>query len=251
MLTSQRRKHLLDVLQREGQVIARVISDQLGVSEDTIRRDLRTLAQEGLCQRVHGGALPASPAMGTLAARQGISIEAKRHIGEAAARMVQPGQVIFVDGGTTTTQLARSLPRDLHATVVTHSPAIAVELGQHPHIDVVMIGGQLFKHSMVAVGAAAAEAIRRIRADIYFMGACSLHIQAGISTGDLEEAHIKRMICEASAETVVLASPEKLDTASPYTIVPLSEVDAIITVRDIPEEQVAPYRTAGLSVVRV
>ena len=106
--------------------------------------------------------------------------------------MVRPGQVVFVDGGTTAVQLARHLPRELEATVVTHSPSVAVELVEHPGVAVELIGGRLFKHSVVAVGAAAIEAIARIRADTYFMGVTGVHPEVGLTTGDPEEAAVKR-----------------------------------------------------------
>jgi DeoR/GlpR family transcriptional regulator of sugar metabolism len=157
---------------------------------------------------------------------------------------------VILDGGTTTQQLAQHLPRDLKATVVTHSPTIAVALVEHPSVEVVMIGGRLFKHSVVAVGAAAVEAISRIRADVYFMGVTGIHPQAGLSTGDLEESHIKRALSASAAETYVLISAEKLNAASPYVIAALNEVDGIIVEPGITEESLAPYRKAGLSIVR-
>src|SRR4051812_11901665 len=166
MLTGQRKAYLLDVLKRDGRIVAKSISTELGLSEDTIRRDLRELAKEGLLQRVHGGGLPTSPAIGNFAQRQQISTNAKVSIGKTAAGMVQPGQVVFIDGGTTAVQLVRHLPLDLKATVVTHSPSIAVELVQHPNIDVIIIGGHLFKHSIVAMGPTALESIAKIHADL-------------------------------------------------------------------------------------
>ena len=175
MLTTQRKLHILKLLKRDGQIIAKDLSLELELSEDTIRRDLRELAQEGLLQRVHGGALPASPAIADFAARESIATVAKIAIGRAAADMIQPGNVVIVDGGTTAVQLVRHLAANLEATIVTHSPTIAVELVHHPGIEVILIGGKLFKHSVVAVGAAAIEAIARIRADLYFMGATGIH----------------------------------------------------------------------------
>jgi DeoR/GlpR family transcriptional regulator of sugar metabolism len=247
MLTSQRKKHLIDVLRRDGQIVASKISAHLGVSEDTIRRDLREMARDGLLQRVHGGALPASPAMADFAARQHIATGDKAAIGRAAAALVRPGQVVFVDGGTTCTQLVRHFPPGLAATVVTHSPSIAVELLGHPEIEVIMLGGRLFRHSVVGVGAATLEAIAQVRADTYFMGVCSVHPEAGLSTGDFEEACVKRALCKAAADTIVLASSEKLATASPYRVVGLSEVSGIVVPAETPAELIEPYRQRGIA----
>ena len=254
MLTRQRKELLIARLQRDGQIIARSLSEELGLSEDTIRRDLRELAAEGLLQRVHGGALPMdlppSPAMGDFSARQKISNDAKPAIARAAAAMIAPGQVVFIDGGTTAVQLARALPPALRCTVVTHSPSVAVELAEHALIDVILIGGRLFKHSIVAMGPAALEAIAQIRTDIYFMGVCSLHPESGISTGDFDEAGIKRAISGMARRTVVLASPEKLDTASPYQIAPLSQVGAIVVNKSVAEALLARYSDMGIQIIR-
>src|SRR3984957_4803184 len=165
MLTQQRKGHILAVLRRDGQVVAKALSAELSLSEDTIRRDLRELAQEGLLQRVHGGALPASPAVADFAGRESITPEGKVAIGGAAAGMIRAGQVVILDGGTTARQVARHIPMELKATVVTHSPTIALELVNHPEIEVILIGGRMFKHSVVAVGAQAIEAIGKIHAD--------------------------------------------------------------------------------------
>jgi DeoR/GlpR family transcriptional regulator of sugar metabolism len=254
MLTRQRKELLLARLRQDGQIVAKSLSEELGLSEDTIRRDLRELAAEGLLQRVHGGALPldlpASPAMASFAERQRISSDAKPAIARAAAAMIAPGQVIFIDGGTTAVQLARALPPALQCTVVTHSPSVAVELAEHPLIDVILIGGRLFKHSIVAMGPSALEAIAQIRTDIYFMGVCSLHPETGISTGDFDEAGVKRAISNMAQRTVVLASPEKLETASPYQIAPLSQVSAIVVNSDVPEALLSPYGNMGISITR-
>ena len=222
----------------------------MGVSEDTIRRDLRELAQEGRLQRVHGGALPASPAVADFAGRELITPEGKVAIGQAAARMIQPGQVVILDGGTTARQVARHIPLELEASVVTHSPTIALELVNHPNIDVILIGGRLFKHSVVAVGAAAIEAIAQIHADIYFMGVTGIHPQTGLTTGDYEEAAVKRALSHAAAETIVLASSEKLNAASRYAVVPLSEISGIITEQSVPRALTRPYEKLKIAITR-
>jgi DeoR/GlpR family transcriptional regulator of sugar metabolism len=250
LLAGQRKQFLLQLLRERGQIVAKAISEELGVSEDTIRRDLREMAAEGLLQRVHGGALPASPAIVDFAERQQIAPTAKVSLGRAAAGMVRPGQVVILDGGTTTLQMAKHLPHSLNATVVTHSPTIALELVQHPNVEVILIGGRLFKHSIVTTGAAAVEAISRIHADTYFMGVTGIHPQTGLTTGDLEEAHIKRALCASAAETYVFGSSEKLNAASSYVVAKLTEIDGIIVDADASQETIEPYRKLGLSIVR-
>ena len=250
MLTRRRKQHILSVLQRDGNVVAKSLSEELALSEDTIRRDLRELAAEGLLQRVHGGALPIAPADTDFASRQQLAPDEKVAIGRAAARLVKPGQVVFIDGGTTAVQLARHLPRNLQATVVTHSPSVAIELVSHTQLEVVLIGGRLFKHSLVAVGAAAMGAIARVHADTYFMGVAGVHAEAGLTTGDIEEAEIKRALMAASAETVVLASSEKLGVASAWVINPVTAATSLLVSPDAPAKALAPLRKAGLAILR-
>lgn len=250
MLTEQRKKHILDVLRRDGQVVAKELSAELSLSEDTIRRDLRELAGEGRLQRVHGGALPSSPATADFSDRQQVVPDEKAAIGRAAAALVQPGQIVLIDGGTTAVQLARHLDPRLTATVITHSPSVAVELVPHPGIEVVMIGGRLFKHSIVNMGAGAIEEIRRIRADCYFMGVTGVHPVAGLTTGDLEEANIKRALMSAAAETIVLASSEKLGGASAYAIAPLDAAATLVVSDRVASATLKPYRKQGMTVVR-
>jgi DeoR/GlpR family transcriptional regulator of sugar metabolism len=250
MLTTHRKQQILSILKRQGQVIAKEVSQEMGVSEDTIRRDLREMAQQGLLQRVHGGALPASPALADFAGRERIAPDGKVAIGRAAANMMRPRQVVMLDGGTTARQVARHIPMDLQATIVTHSPTIALELLNHPRVEVILIGGRLFKHSVVAVGAVAIAAIAEVHADTYFMGVTGVHPKTGLTTGDYEEAAVKRALSQAAAETIVLASAEKLNTASPYLVVPLSAISGIITERAAPASLTKPYEKLGISVTR-
>jgi DeoR/GlpR family transcriptional regulator of sugar metabolism len=249
MLTSQRKREILETLTRDGQVIAKTLSERYGVSEDTIRRDLREMAAEGLLQRVHGGALPASPAVGGLSVREQLSSPAKGRIAHAAAQLVAPGQTIIIDGGTTSIELVRSLPKALAATVVTHSPNVAVALAEHHDIDVILIGGRLFRHSMVTVGTAALEALGHIRADIFFMGVTGVHLRAGLSTGDLEEAYMKRALSAQAAETVVLASAEKINSASRCKIGEIGLANTIVAERGAPADFVAGLERLGITVV--
>ncbi len=250
MLTTHRKQQILSLLKRDGQVVAKDVSQSMAVSEDTIRRDLREMAKDGLLQRVHGGALPASPAVADFAGRERLTPEGKIAIGRAAAKMIQAGQVVILDGGTTARQVARHLSQDLKATIVTHSPTIALELVNHPGVEVLLIGGRLFKHSVVAVGAVAAEAIAQVHADTFFMGVTGVHPKTGLTTGDYEEAAVKRALSHAAAETIVLASSEKLNAASAYEVVPLAEISGIITERSADAALTSPYEQLGIAVIR-
>lgn len=250
MLTTQRKQLVLSHLKRDGQFIAKTFSEELGISEDTVRRDLRELAAEGLLQRVHGGALPASAAVGDMDIRAKLAPDDKRRLGRAGAAMVQPGQVVILDGGTTSLQVVQHLPFDLKATVVTHSPAIAVALAEHRNIEVLMLGGRLFRHSMVNLGASVIEGAARLRADLYLMGVTGVHAEAGLTTGDFEEAAVKRVLHERAAETVVLATLDKLGAASPFTVAPLAALAALVVPATIPARLGKPLLATGTKLVR-
>ena len=250
MLTAQRKSLILELLRRDGRVVAKELAATLDLSEDTIRRDLRELAAEGRLQRVHGGALPASPAIADFTVRTGIAQQAKAAVATLAAGLIRNGQTIAIDGGTTALELARRLPANLVATVVTHSPTIAVELATHPTVEVVIIGGRLFKHSVVAAGALAHEAIGLVAVDAFFMGVTGVHPSAGLTTGDADEAAIKRALSARAAETFVLASAEKIGAASPFTVVPLQEVAAVITDPGAPDREIAELREVGVTVIQ-
>jgi DeoR/GlpR family transcriptional regulator of sugar metabolism len=128
MLTAERKQLILERLRRDGKVLASELSKEFETSEDTIRRDLRDLAAAGMLQRVHGGALLKPPIAASYAARQKQSPGAKVAIAKAAATLARNGQVIFLDGGTTTLQVVQYLSRDLRATIVTNSAPHAIAL---------------------------------------------------------------------------------------------------------------------------
>jgi DeoR/GlpR family transcriptional regulator of sugar metabolism len=249
MLTSQRKTLILDILRRDGQVIAKRVAEDLSLSEDTIRRDLREMAAEGLLKRVHGGAMPLSPELPDFTARQSLSSDAKARLGAKAAGMVKSGQMVFLDGGTTTAEICRHLPRDIAFTVATHSPTVAAELEHHPSAEVILIGGRLYKHSMVATGAVAMAAISALRPDLFFLGVTAAHPVHGLSTGDFEEAAIKRHIAACAGETHVLLTQEKLDRVSPCLILGIGDIAGLIVPAEMAEERLAPYRALNDAIV--
>jgi DeoR/GlpR family transcriptional regulator of sugar metabolism len=253
VLQEQRQAYILAQLKEKGEVLTRQTCHELGVSEDTLRRDLRALAAAGLLQRVHGGGLPASPAAANLAERRArdekIGQGEKQQLVAALLPLIKPGQVVFLDGGTTTELLAHSIAPQMQCTIITHSPTIMLALVEKPLIDVMMIGGRLDRHSVVAMGAGASEAIARLRCDLYIMGATGVHEEHGITTGQWEEASLKRQIASRAAETYLPATTEKLGAVSAYAIAPLAVLTALILPRQTPAIQQQRYHEAGVNLI--
>ncbi len=250
MLKEERQQIIMETLRRDGKIVAADLSHSIEVSEDTIRRDLRDLADAGLIQRVHGGALLRSPAGASYRERQFMSGSAKVSIAKAAVSLVRNRQVIILDGGTTTLEIARRLPIGLQATIVTNSPPIAVALADYPDIQVVMIGGHLLASSQVTIGAAALQAFSSIHADLCMLGVCSLHPELGVSIPVYEESLIKRIMVDNSAEVAALVTVDKLGTGAPYSVAPISDLTYIITEPDAPDEVLAPYADKGITIMK-
>ena len=250
MLAAQRRDLLLARLRTDGRVVAKDLAAELGIAEDSIRRDLRELAAAGLCQRVYGGALPVSPAVADYATRGSLALDSKSRVAAAAAGLVRPGSTLLLDGGTTALAVTAALPRDLTATVVTHSPTIAAALVEHPTVEVFVLGGRLFKHSAVTCGAAAVEAAALVTADLFLVGVTGVHHEAGLTTGDPDEAAMKRTLAGRAADTWVLASSEKIGAASPFTVLALEAVSGIITDAPADSAVLEHLRGAGVSVLQ-
>lgn len=250
MLTDERRAAILARLQASGRVLAADLSAELGCSMDTIRRDLRELDESGLLRRVHGGALPRHASAGPFAERARRAVAAKATIARRAAGLVRDGQVVVLDTGTTTLELARALPDDLRATVVTNSASIAVALGEHARIEVVLVGGTVRRGALATVGADAVRTFETIRPDVAFLGVCGLHPEIGVTADDVEERHVKAAMIAGAAEVVALADGDKLDTEMPFVVAPLDRVTHLVTDAAADEAALAPYRAAGLEVVR-
>ncbi|MFF2272244.1 DeoR/GlpR family DNA-binding transcription regulator [Agromyces sp. NPDC058136] len=248
MLAAARKDLLLERLRRDGRLVAKEIAIELGLSEDSIRRDLRELDAAGLAVRVYGGALPASPAVADYASRAAVAPESKRRVAAAAVAFIEPGATVILDGGTTALSMVDALPTSLECTVITHSPTIAASLLHHA-AEVFLIGGRLFKHSAVACGAAAVEAAGMIGADLFFLGVTGVHPTAGLTTGDPEEAAMKRTLASRAAETYVLASAEKIGAASRYTVMPLDAVAGVITDGERGNQALSELAAAGVPLV--
>ena len=250
MLKAERHNFILDLLEKEGKVLAVALSEQLQVSVDTIRRDLQELADANQVLRVHGGALPASPAAGDFGTRQGLFSEAKLAVAKTAVSLIKPHQVIFMDGGTTMVLLAQQLPQNLQTTIITNSPPLALALVNHLLIDVHLVGGRLDKRARVAVGASAVETFRRFQADICLLGICSIHHETGITVPCIDESYVKQVMIEQSSEVVALTTKEKLGTALPFRSAPITELTHLVTETAVSDTTLAPYRESGITVIQ-
>ena len=250
MLKEERQQRILEILRREGKVMASALSDKLEVSEDTIRRDLNDLAEEKYIQRVHGGALLRAPETANFIARQHQGAEVKAGLARVAVQFIRDGQVIILDGGTTNLLVAQNLPPGLQATIITNSPPIAVALADYPKIEVFMLGGKIYKNAQVTVGLDPVDKLRSFRADILILGICSLHPEVGISVPNMDEAEVKRAMLASATEVVALASEEKLNTAAQYIVGTIGEITHLVTESGVSEEILVPYRAIGLTVLR-
>ncbi len=175
------------------------------------------------------GRFPVSQALADYRVRETVEPESKARVARRAAGLIRPGDRVILDGGTTTLAVVRALPRDLDATVITHSPTVAAALIDHARVEVFLLGGRIDKHSAVACGAVAAEQAAGLRADLFLLGVTGVHPEHGLTTGDAEEAAMKRALAARAADTYVLASAEKLGAVSAYTVLTLDSVAAVVT----------------------
>lgn len=231
-LSSERLRDIEARLARDGRVVAAELARLYGASEDTIRRDLRRLAAEGRCQRVYGGALPATPSKGVLSARAQIAPEAKAALGAALARLVEPGMTVFIDAGTTLVACARALAAAgpgamAGVTVVTHAPAIAAALVEVEGLRLVTLGGVVDREVGAALGGGVLAAIAGVRADLLLLGACGVDADAGITAQNPEDAAAKRAMAARSARAATAADRTKLGAAAPFAVMDLAACDIL------------------------
>ena len=253
MLIEERRRAILETLNREGRVLVADLARQFETSEVTIRKDLELLHGHGLVHRTHGGALPAHEGAledPTLREKEKLHRAEKLRIAGAAARLVQEGQVVILDSGTTTTAIARAMRGFRNLTIVTNAVNIAAELSGAA-AEVILTGGTLRQNSFSLVGPIAEETLRRLHADILFLGVDGFDVHYGLSTPNLLEAKVNRVMVEVAKRTVAVCDSSKFGRRSLSLIVPPSALQHIITDKNIPKSDLRALKKAGIEVTLV
>ena len=250
MLAAERRHLILEALGRDGKVVAADLTGVLGVSHDTIRRDLQDLADAGLLRRVHGGALPPNLTPAGYAERERQAPAAKRALAKAAARLLRHEAVVVLSGGTSVVELAREVPHDLRATIFTTSAPVAIELASRPQLDLHLIGGRFEKKVLEAAGPVAVDALRSVQPDLCFFSPWAVHPEVGVSSNDIDDVPTLRAMIAGAAEVVAIVTADKLGTALPFVVAPVEELTHLVTERSAADALVAPYERVGVTVVR-
>lgn len=250
LLPEERHRLIRECLRADGRVRAQDLARQLGLSEDTIRRDLRDLAAAGVCRRVYGGALSVAPDGGALGERRIQAVEAKRSLARVAVQLVSSGSTLFIDAGSTNVTIANALPEGSDLVVITNAPSVAVALEQRPDIQVVMIGGPVDTRAGGTVGTRAVADARAIRADLCFLGACGVDVMRGVTAHGYEESLFKQAMVESSRTVAIAATGDKLGTAAPFVVAPIEAVGDLIVEAELDPAQLDAYAAKGVRVLR-
>lgn len=262
MLASQRRAAILAIVEETGAARVSDLVEQLGVSDMTVRRDIEKLDNEGLLERVHGGALAILPRATDepgFRAKSSMMTAEKSAIAAAAARMVRPGATIGISAGTTTYELARAVRHVPQLTVVTNSVPVAQLLHESQQAGhVVVLTGGVRTPSDALVGPVAVAALQGLHVDRLFLGAHGIDRTAGLTTPNLVEAETNRALVRASRSVCVLADHTKVGIVGLSTFMSLGEVDTLITDsgisarhRSVLEEEVEQLVLAEVATTRV
>ncbi|MBW4081187.1 DeoR/GlpR family DNA-binding transcription regulator [Paenibacillus sp. S150] len=233
-MTSSREKEIIKLLQDKSPLKIEELARLLQVSEPTVRRDLIAMERKGLILRERGGAsLPGLGVEPLFTQRQNQNHELKRNIAKYAASLVKPGDVIALDAGTTTVELAKELLKLENLTVFTYSMPVAFVLTRSLH-DIYVIGGHLRKSEQSMVGNLAMDMIRQFNFDYFFMGLGGFNEENGPTDYILDEVEMKRLIIQRSKKVIALADISKFDNASLVKVCEYEEIDEIVT--NIPEK---------------
>lgn len=248
MLKRERQAYIVHQVNLHNKVLSASLSTEIDVSEDTIRRDLQELAEEGKLIKVHGGALSHALNDITYPSKKVYSQDHKKIIAEKAVQLIKEGMFVLTGGGTTIVEMARSLPVALSATFISGSIPAIVEYMHHPNIEVIVIGDKLSKNLKITLGADAINRIKSLKPDLCFLGINSIDLEHGITDNDWDVVHLKQAMIKASQKTACLTISEKLNTIQPIHICNLLQTDILITELPHTHPMLQPYKDAGITV---
>jgi DeoR family transcriptional regulator of aga operon len=253
MLNEERRRAILEIINREGRVVVKDLAHRFDTSHVTIRSDLEILHTQGLVHRTHGGALPLQVGAlldPSLREKEKLHRLEKQKIAEAAVNLVAEGESVVLDSGTTATAVARALRKFRHLTVITNAVNIAAELAG-TSIEVILTGGILREKSFSLVGPLAEETLRRLSADFLFLAVDGFDVRFGLTTPNLLEAKVNRVMMEISRRTVVVCDSSKFGRRSLSLIAPPSSIHHTITDGRAPKSDLRALKEAGIEVTLV
>jgi DeoR family transcriptional regulator, aga operon transcriptional repressor len=251
MLNEERRRAIVDIVNKEGRVLVKDLADRFETSHVTIRGDLESLHSQGLIHRTHGGALPLQ--MGALLdpslhEKEKLHRAEKQRMAEAAVSLVHEGESVVLDSGTTVTAVARALRKFRQLTVITNAVNIAAELAG-TSIEVLLTGGILRERSFSLVGPMAEESLRRLSADILFLGVDGFDVRFGLTTPNLLEANVNRTMMQIARRTVVICDSSKFGRRGLSLIAPVTEVQQVITDNRLAKSDLRALKEAGIEVI--
>jgi DeoR family transcriptional regulator of aga operon len=253
MLNEERRRKILEIINEEGRGLVKDLAARLSTSQVTIRKDLESLHSEGLLQRSHGGALPVRAGAlldPSLREKEKQHRKEKQRIGEAAAALVNEGECVILDSGTTTTAVARALRNRGRLTVITNAVNIAAELAG-TSIEVILTGGILRENSFSLVGPLAEETLGRLSADVFFLAVDGFDVHYGPTTPNLLEAKVNREMIKISRRTVCVCDSSKFGRRSLSQIAPPASIHQVITDNKISKGDLKELTDAGIKVIAV
>lgn len=249
MLKQERQSYILHQVNLHNQVLSTSLSQELDVSEDTIRRDLQELADNHRLIKVHGGALSLSFNEPRATENNVYAHSQKKAIAKKAANLIQNDMFVLTTGGTTIIELARHLPHTLKATFISGSIPVVLEYTQHPLIDVILIGDKVSKNSKITVGGEAISKIRQIKADICFLGVNAIDPQFGITDNDWEVVQVKKAMIESAQQVVCLTIAEKMNSFQPFHVCPIEDIDILITELPPEDQRLESYHQKGVQIL--
>lgn len=251
MFQSQRHAEILHTLEHQGGIRVSDLASRMDVTEETIRRDLLKLENDGRLKRIHGGAIPIISERDPLPYqhRQMEQVDAKRSIARCALHQIIEEDVLFFDGSTTAYQLAKIFP-DIRCTVLTHSEPIFRELVSRTNVELISTGGVYDRRHANFTGPLAEQMLSSIHISKAIIGCKGLDFKRGFSDASVRHMNLKRSVMRNADETIVLADHTKMDQRSRYFFAAIQEVDVVITDPRISREHDLALSRAGVKVLK-